>query len=323
MALVQEANWSKVEDKNDPNKHDLLCPKHNSERQGGKKWLIHVIDGFVIEESNVPFQVEGAEENNDPNAMDVPKNSQFVSNMEGEEQNSLMDRWGAPESNQFNHSVEEPHIPVFPTNCKFCGGPLPEERAFWGKRFCSKSCGKRYNAGYSYRARRGMHKRGTPRGRGRGFGKLRRPRDENREQEFEMQPEIHKSPANEEPRQAFEFGEQSKWPYQIEGLSQEDFEEDLFDGVEPMMKYASIPAVLWSPEDVVSFISEIPGCQRYAERFLEEEIDGPALMLLKEEHLIQTMGLKLGPALKISAHLRSFKSKYGVKYMTKYLSSPL
>lgn len=122
---------------------------------------------------------------------------------------------------------------------------------------------------------------------------------------------------------AFQFDESYPWPYEIEGLDQHDIEEDLFDGVEPMMKYASVPAVLWSKEDVVSFISEIPGCQQYAEKFLEEEIDGQALMLIKEEHLVQTMGLKLGPALKISAHLRSFKSQYGVRYITKYLASPL
>ena len=53
---------------------------------------------------------------------------------------------------------------------------------------------------------------------------------------------------------AFQFDESYPWPYEIEGLDQHDIEEDLFDGVEPMMKYASVPAVLWSKEDVVSFI---------------------------------------------------------------------
>lgn len=78
-----------------------------------------------------------------------------------------------------NQSTNEPYIPELPTNCKFCGGPLPEERAFWGKRFCSKSCGKKYNASHSLRARRGFGKRGGGSGRGgrgRGFAKLRRER---------------------------------------------------------------------------------------------------------------------------------------------------
>ena len=52
----------------------------------------------------------------------------------------------------------------------------------------------------------------------------------------------------------FPFDDATSWPYTVEGLNQYDLEEDLFDGVEPLMKYARIPAVLWSAEDVVSFI---------------------------------------------------------------------
>ena len=40
----------------DSGKHDLICPRHKA--GGSKGWLIHVIDGFVIEESSVPFQVK-------------------------------------------------------------------------------------------------------------------------------------------------------------------------------------------------------------------------------------------------------------------------
>ncbi len=53
---------------------------------------------------------------------------------------------------------------------------------------------------------------------------------------------------------AFRFDEPYPWPYEIDGIEQHDFEEDLFDGVEPLLKYASVPAVLWSTDDVVSFI---------------------------------------------------------------------
>lgn len=45
----------------DTGKYDLLCPKHKS--TGSKEWLIHVIDGFVIEESSVPFQVCNEDQN--------------------------------------------------------------------------------------------------------------------------------------------------------------------------------------------------------------------------------------------------------------------
>ncbi|EDW25190.1 GL15368, partial [Drosophila persimilis] len=37
------------------------------------------------------------------------------------------------------------------------------------------------------------------------------------------------------------------------------------------------------------------------------EIDGQALLLLKENHLVNAMGMKLGPALKIVAKVESMK----------------
>nr|XP_055057629.1 sterile alpha motif domain-containing protein 7 [Misgurnus anguillicaudatus]XP_055057630.1 sterile alpha motif domain-containing protein 7 [Misgurnus anguillicaudatus] len=59
----------------------------------------------------------------------------------------------------------------------------------------------------------------------------------------------------------------------------------------------------WTVEDVYSFISGIPSCSDYAQTFKEHMIDGETLPLLTEEHLLDTLGLKLGPALKIRAQL--------------------
>nr|XP_060623525.1 sterile alpha motif domain-containing protein 7 [Anolis sagrei ordinatus] len=55
----------------------------------------------------------------------------------------------------------------------------------------------------------------------------------------------------------------------------------------------------WTVEDVYSFIISLPGCSDYAQIFKDHAIDGETLPLLTEEHLLDTMGLKLGPALKI------------------------
>ncbi|KAF3860324.1 hypothetical protein F7725_000579 [Dissostichus mawsoni] len=55
----------------------------------------------------------------------------------------------------------------------------------------------------------------------------------------------------------------------------------------------------WSVEDVCGFISSLAGCAEYTQVFREQAIDGETLPLLTEEHLLTTMGLKLGPALKI------------------------
>nr|XP_012326404.1 sterile alpha motif domain-containing protein 7 isoform X2 [Aotus nancymaae] len=59
----------------------------------------------------------------------------------------------------------------------------------------------------------------------------------------------------------------------------------------------------WTVDDVHSFISSLPGCSDYAQVFKDHAIDGETLPLLTEEHLRGTMGLKLGPALKIQSQL--------------------
>ncbi|XP_070777995.1 polyhomeotic-like protein 1 [Enoplosus armatus] len=63
----------------------------------------------------------------------------------------------------------------------------------------------------------------------------------------------------------------------------------------------------WSVEEVSQFISSLQGCEELASQFLSQEIDGQALLLLKEEHLMSTMNIKLGPALKICAHINNLR----------------
>nr|XP_019590575.1 PREDICTED: sterile alpha motif domain-containing protein 7 [Rhinolophus sinicus] len=59
----------------------------------------------------------------------------------------------------------------------------------------------------------------------------------------------------------------------------------------------------WTVSDVHNFISGLPGCSDYAQVFKDHAIDGETLPLLTEEHLRSTMGLKLGPALKIQSQV--------------------
>uniref|UniRef100_A0A8C6TSH8 Polyhomeotic homolog 1 n=1 Tax=Neogobius melanostomus TaxID=47308 RepID=A0A8C6TSH8_9GOBI len=63
----------------------------------------------------------------------------------------------------------------------------------------------------------------------------------------------------------------------------------------------------WSVQEVSQFISSLQGCEDLAPQFLSQEIDGQALLLLKEEHLMSTMNIKLGPALKICAHINGLR----------------
>ncbi|XP_034356074.1 sterile alpha motif domain-containing protein 7 [Arvicanthis niloticus] len=59
----------------------------------------------------------------------------------------------------------------------------------------------------------------------------------------------------------------------------------------------------WTVEDVYNFIRSLPGCSDYAQVFKDHAIDGETLPLLTEQHLRGTMGLKLGPALKIQSQV--------------------
>ncbi|XP_042574551.1 polyhomeotic-like protein 3 isoform X4 [Cyprinus carpio] len=63
----------------------------------------------------------------------------------------------------------------------------------------------------------------------------------------------------------------------------------------------------WSVEQVCSFISTLPGCHDIAAEFRSQEIDGQALLLLTEDHLMSAMNIKLGPALKICAQINALK----------------
>ena len=55
----------------------------------------------------------------------------------------------------------------------------------------------------------------------------------------------------------------------------------------------------WDVKQVCDFVKNLPGCSDYVEDFQHQEIDGQALMLLKADHLMQAMAMKLGPALQI------------------------
>jgi hypothetical protein len=66
--------------------------------------------------------------------------------------------------------------------------------------------------------------------------------------------------------------------------------------------------LLWSVKEVCDFVQSLPGCAEYAEDFKLQEIDGQALMLLKADHLMSAMSIRLGPALKICSRIEQLKT---------------
>ncbi|MEE6484839.1 hypothetical protein FKM82_014073 [Ascaphus truei] len=64
----------------------------------------------------------------------------------------------------------------------------------------------------------------------------------------------------------------------------------------------------WSLEDVMQFVRDAdPQLGSHAELFRKHEIDGKALLLLRSDMMMKYMGLKLGPALKLSHHIDKLK----------------
>lgn len=66
-------------------------------------------------------------------------------------------------------------------------------------------------------------------------------------------------------------------------------------------------------QDVYDFVRHLDGCEDHADEFKSQEIDGQALMLLKEDHLMSAMKMRLGPALKICSKINALRKESGSK----------
>ncbi|XP_059808373.1 polyhomeotic-like protein 2 isoform X4 [Hypanus sabinus] len=268
--------------------------------------LTHVIEGFVIQEGAEPFPQQAASV---PAAEKPAQPEQPDSEMDDLSQQDSMEK-------------EEDALKL---KCEFCGR-LDYAYKFKGsKRFCSMACAKRYNVGCSKRV--GLFKPDKSKYlQKKESGKLgkRGPRKNS----------LHGG-NSEQPKK------QLKSPVPV-GLSQEDssrgsdnssYEEPLspisassstsrrrqaereLDVHELRMRdlmgigHHFLPSdpTKWNVEDVCEFIRSLPGCQEIADEFRAQEIDGQALLLLKEDHLMSAMNIKLGPALKIYARISMLK----------------
>lgn len=63
----------------------------------------------------------------------------------------------------------------------------------------------------------------------------------------------------------------------------------------------------WTVSEVCEFIRSLHRTNDYADDFENQEIDGQALLLLTANNLVNVMGIKLGPALKIIDSVNKLK----------------
>ncbi|KAK6188158.1 hypothetical protein SNE40_004401 [Patella caerulea] len=64
----------------------------------------------------------------------------------------------------------------------------------------------------------------------------------------------------------------------------------------------------WTLTDVANFIQTLPGCENHGSKFVEEQIDGEAFLLLNQTDIVKILNIKLGPALKIFNSILMFKN---------------
>ncbi|XP_072544637.1 polyhomeotic-like protein 3 isoform X2 [Salminus brasiliensis] len=231
------------------------------------------------------------------------------------------------DSDMDNTAAEDERLEVSPLDllqCEFCGKRGYTHTFHRSKRFCSMTCVRSFNVSSTrslalLRAHRANRWPGRPMGRrGRPPSRINRTHREHfyRQLQSSYRPNTRlasvSSPrAGEKEREA----EDSPSPRacrlrgQVErerGREQEEREREREDCSSSTSLLDCSPA-LWSVEQVCSFIASLPGCQDMVGEFRSQEIDGQALLLLTEEHLMSAMNIKLGPALKICAQINSLK----------------
>uniref|UniRef100_A0A3B4XKK3 Polyhomeotic-like protein 1 n=1 Tax=Seriola lalandi dorsalis TaxID=1841481 RepID=A0A3B4XKK3_SERLL len=188
--------------------------------------------------------------------------------------------------------------------CEYCKNFAPASQFRGTKRFCSMTCAKRYNVSQGHLSNSdeegGIARRRVPR----------RTSSEIASAKIAGRPIPVKCRSESSHSEEESSGEEDEDdPMSLSPASSASCHQP----PPPLPTESSAPGCLpaipaqWSVEEVSHFISSLQGCEELASQFLSQEIDGQALLLLKEEHLMSTMNIKLGPALKICAHINNLR----------------
>ncbi|XP_069096404.1 polyhomeotic-like protein 2 isoform X3 [Pleurodeles waltl] len=217
--------------------------------------------------------------------------------------------------------------------CELCGRVDFEYKFKRSKRFCSMACAKRYNVGCTKRVglfhpdRSKLQKTaGTKHDRRRSRkGSLQNINKDTKKQPPPILPSMNSVAAamklNHSREDSSRGSDNSSYEEPLSPISasssashhrQEEHclelpDIHMRDLVEMGHNFLPSDPIKWNVEDVYEFIRSLPGCQEISEEFRAQEIDGQALLLLKEDHLMSAMNIKLGPALKIYARISSLK----------------
>ncbi|CAH3175277.1 unnamed protein product [Porites evermanni] len=258
-----------------------------SKRSSSPRILTHFVEGFVIQESNFPFT---SGDDNEELTQDLNGNQNYGN---GDIEMDAGFEADSPSSN--DEAVNEVFLDDSSVgHCEQCGRLTENLHHRGPKRFCSTSCARRYSVSCS-RKMVAFHSRSS---RGRRHISVNQLAS-NRKSSYSV-PMYYDHQAG---------------PYMVDASIQVNEFDTVhplnFDWtrseVEPLWLYEHVKAAKWNVQEVATFVKSLNGCSEYADSFISQEIDGQALMLLREEHMVVAMHMKLGPALKIVASVNAMK----------------
>lgn len=256
--------------------------------------LTHLIEGFVIQEGAEPFPVE--------------RPSFSIESLRRHTADSSMDGLSTKEAK----GQQEPML-----TCELCGRVDFAYIFKRSKRFCSTVCAKRYNVGCTKRMGLFPNRKTTLENMKKQKALNGNHKNTILESKKKTAPSVQKPatalstvhsvhPAQGESHQCSDL---SGYKRPLSPVSAAPRVPVVQGSELPLLTHGFLPSDpgQWNIEDVFEFISSLPGCLEIAEEFRSQEIDGQALLLLKEDHLMGTMNIKLGPALKIFAQISMLK----------------
>ncbi|XP_038232853.1 polyhomeotic-like protein 2 isoform X2 [Dermochelys coriacea] len=293
--------------------------------------LTHVIEGFVIQEGAEPFP--------------VGRSSLLVGNLKKKYAQGLLAEKLPQQDNTTttDSEMEEPYLQESKEEgnppklkCELCGRVDFAYKFKRSKRFCSMACAKRYNVGCTKRVglfhpdRSKLQKPGaTAHGRRRTCKGALPVLSKDTKKQTPVSLSTGSVPLsvtaslqlNRSQEDSSRCSDNSSYEEPLSPLSASSSTSRRRQGERdlelPDMHMRDLVGIghhflpseptKWNVEDVYEFIRSLPGCQEIAEEFRAQEIDGQALLLLKEDHLMSAMNIKLGPALKIYARISMLK----------------
>ncbi|XP_047420272.1 polyhomeotic-like protein 3 isoform X7 [Sciurus carolinensis] len=280
--------------------------------------LTHVIEGFVIQEGLEPFPVSRSSLLIEQPVKKRPLLDNQVINsvcVQPELQNNTKHADNSSDTEMEDMIAEETleEMDSELLKCEFCGKMGYANEFLRSKRFCTMSCAKRYNVSCSKKfALSRWNRKPDNQSLGHRGRRPSGPDGSTREHILRQLPITY--PSAEEDLASHEDSVPSAMTTRLRRQSERERERELREvrirkmpENSDLLPVAQTEPSIWTVDDVWAFIHSLPGCQDIADEFRAQEIDGQALLLLKEDHLMSAMNIKLGPALKICARINSLK----------------